>query len=320
MNERTEVEPQDKLSALIPNELAGKRLDQALSQLFPDYSRNRIQDWIRAGVVTVNGQPAETKQKLFGGEDVVLTPVFDVVTQVAPEAIPLHIVYEDEALIVVDKPQGLVVHPAAGHHDGTLQNALLHHDPSLDRVPRSGIVHRIDKDTSGLLMVARTVEAHKRLVEQLQAHTVHRQYLALVQGTLTGGGTIDLPIGRHGSDRKRFAVRPDGKPAVTHYRIAERFQAHTLVEVQLETGRTHQIRVHMAHIGHPLVGDPVYGGRARLPQGASPELIAALQGFKRQALHAGSLGIDHPETEAYMEWESPLPSDFEALLDRLRKS
>ena len=320
MNERTEVEPQDKLSALIPNELAGKRLDQALSQLFPDYSRNRIQDWIRAGVVTVNGQPAETKQKLFGGEDVVLTPVFDVVTQVAPEAIPLHIVYEDEALIVVDKPQGLVVHPAAGHHDGTLQNALLHHDPALDKVPRSGIVHRIDKDTSGLLMVARTVEAHKRLVEQLQAHTVHRQYLALVQGTLTGGGTIDLPIGRHGSDRKRFAVRPDGKPAVTHYRIAERFQAHTLVEVQLETGRTHQIRVHMAHIGHPLVGDPVYGGRARLPQGASPELIAALQGFKRQALHAGSLGIDHPETEAYMEWESPLPSDFEALLDRLRKS
>lgn len=320
MNERTEVEPQDKLSALIPNELAGKRLDQALSQLFPDYSRNRIQDWIRAGVVTVNGQPAETKQKLFGGEDVVLTPVFDVVTQVAPEAIPLHIVYEDEALIVVDKPQGLVVHPAAGHHDGTLQNALLHHDPALDKVPRSGIVHRIDKDTSGLLMVARTVEAHKRLVEQLQAHTVHRQYLALVQGTLTGGGTIDLPIGRHGSDRKRFAVRPDGKPAVTHYRIAERFQAHTLVEVQLETGRTHQIRVHMAHIGHPLVGDPVYGGRARLPQGASPELIAALQGFKRQALHAGSLGIDHPETESYMEWESPLPSDFEALLDRLRKS
>lgn len=314
------MEPQDKLSALIPNELAGKRLDQALSQLFPDYSRNRIQDWIRAGVVTVNGQPAETKQKLFGGEDVVLTPVFDVVTQVAPEAIPLHIVYEDEALIVVDKPQGLVVHPAAGHHDGTLQNALLHHDPALDKVPRSGIVHRIDKDTSGLLMVARTVEAHKRLVEQLQAHTVHRQYLALVQGTLTGGGTIDLPIGRHGSDRKRFAVRPDGKPAVTHYRIAERFQAHTLVEVQLETGRTHQIRVHMAHIGHPLVGDPVYGGRARLPQGASPELIAALQGFKRQALHAGSLGIDHPETEAYMEWESPLPSDFEALLDRLRKS
>lgn len=320
MNERTEVEPQDKLSALIPNELAGMRLDQALSQLFPDYSRNRIQDWIRAGVVTVNGQPAETKRKLFGGEDVVLTPVFDVVTHVAPEAIPLHIVYEDEALIVVDKPQGLVVHPAAGHHDGTLQNALLHHDPALDKVPRSGIVHRIDKDTSGLLMVARTVEAHKRLVEQLQAHTVHRQYLALVQGTLTGGGTIDLPIGRHGSDRKRFAVRPDGKPAVTHYRIAERFQAHTLVEVQLETGRTHQIRVHMAHIGHPLVGDPVYGGRARLPQGASPELIAALQGFKRQALHAGSLGIDHPETEAYMEWESPLPSDFEALLDRLRKS
>lgn len=313
------MEPEDKRSALIPNELAGKRLDQALSQLFPEYSRNRIQDWIRAGAVSLNGQPAESKRKLIGGEEVVLTPTFQTVTKVAPEAIPLHIVFEDEALIVVDKPQGLVVHPAAGHHDGTLQNALLHYAPSLDKVPRSGIVHRIDKDTSGLLMVARTVEAHKQLVEQLQAHTVHRQYLALVQGTLTGGGTIDLPLGRHGSDRKRFAVRPDGKSAVTHYRIHERFSAHTLVEVQLETGRTHQIRVHMAHIGHPLVGDPVYGGRARLPQGASPELIAALRGFKRQALHAGSLGIDHPETGEYMEWVSPLPADFEALLDILRK-
>lgn len=319
MNERTEVEPQHNLNALIPNELAGKRLDQALSQLFPEYSRNRIQDWIRSGAVSVNGHAAEAKRKLFGGEEIVLTPVFEAVTQVAPEAIPLHIVYEDESLIVVDKPQGLVVHPAAGHHDGTLQNALLHYAPSLDKVPRSGIVHRIDKDTSGLLMVARTVEAHKLLVEQLQAHTVHRQYLALVQGTLTGGGTIDLPIGRHGSDRKRFAVRPDGKSAVTHYRIHERFAAHTLVEVQLETGRTHQIRVHMAHIGHPLVGDPVYGGRARLPQGASSELISALQGFKRQALHAGSLGIEHPETEEYMAWESPLPADLEALLDALRR-
>lgn len=312
------MEPEDKLTAQIPNELAGKRLDQALSQLFPDYSRNRIQDWIRAGAVAVNGQPVESKKKIFGGETVVLTPFFEAVTNVAPEAIPLEIVYEDAALIVVDKPQGLVVHPAAGHHDGTLQNALLHYDPALDKVPRSGIVHRIDKDTSGLLMVARTVEAHKILVEQLQAHTVHRHYLALVQGTLTGGGTIDLPIGRHGTDRKRFAVRPDGKSAVTHYRIHERFSAHTLVEVQLETGRTHQIRVHMAHIGHPLVGDPVYGGRARLPQGASPELIAALQGFKRQALHAGSLGIDHPESGDYMEWESPLPADFEALLEMLR--
>lgn len=313
------MEPQDKLSTLIPNELAGKRLDQALSQLFPEYSRNRIQDWIKAGAVSVNGQPAETKRKILGGEAITLTPTFEVVTHVAPEAIPLHIVYEDEALIVVDKPQGLVVHPAAGHHDGTLQNALLHHDPTLDKVPRSGIVHRIDKDTSGLLMVARTVEAHKRLVEQLQDHSVHRQYLALVQGTLTGGGTIDLPIGRHGNDRKRFAVRPDGKSAVTHYRIHERFSAHTLVEVELETGRTHQIRVHMAHIGHPLVGDPVYGGRARLPQGASPELIAALQGFKRQALHAASLGINHPESEEYIAWESPLPSDFEDLLDILRR-
>jgi 23S rRNA pseudouridine1911/1915/1917 synthase len=313
------VDTEPNLTAIIPLELAGKRLDQALSLLFPDYSRNRIQDWIRDGAVQLDGQTAEPRRKVFGGETITLTPRFDVVTNVAPEAIPLEIVYEDEAVIIVEKPQGLVVHPAAGHHDGTLQNALLHHAPELDRVPRSGIVHRIDKDTSGLLMVAKTVEAHKLLVEQLQAHTVHREYLALVQGTLTGGGTVDLPIGRHGSDRKRFAVRHDGKEAITHYRIHERFASHTLVEVQLETGRTHQIRVHMTHIGHPLVGDPVYGGRARLPQGASPALIQALQGFKRQALHAASLGIDHPVSGEYMEWNSPLPEDFSALLDALRE-
>ena len=303
----------------IPLDLAGKRLDQALSQLFPEYSRNRIQDWIRDGAVTVEGLTSEPKRKVFGGEAIVLTPTFEPVTEVAPEAIPLTVVYEDEAILIVDKPQGLVVHPAAGHHDGTLQNALLHFAPELDKVPRSGIVHRIDKDTSGLLMVARTVEAHKVLVEQLQAHTVHRQYLALIQGTLTGGGTVDLPIGRHGSDRKRFAVHRDGKPAVTHYRIEERFQGHTLVQVNLETGRTHQIRVHMSHIGHPLVGDPVYGGRARLPQGASASLISALQNFKRQALHAASLGIDHPVSGEYMEWDSPIPEDFEALLATLRE-
>lgn len=307
------------LTSEIPLALAGKRLDQALSQLFPEYSRNRIQDWIREGAVRVDGKPAQTKQKVFGGESVDLTPTFEAVTTVAPEAIPLTILYEDEAVIIVDKPKGLVVHPAAGHHDGTLQNALLHHAPELIQVPRSGIVHRIDKDTSGLLMVARTVEAHKILVEQLQDHSVHRQYLALIQGSLTGGGTIDLPIGRHGTDRKRFAVRRDGKPAITHYRIEERFPTHTLVQVNLETGRTHQIRVHMTHIGHPLVGDPVYGGRARLPPGASPSLIAALQGFKRQALHAASLGIEHPISGDYMEWESPLPPDFEGLIERLRE-
>jgi len=311
------VEPQLKLSALIPNDLAGKRLDQALSQLFPEYSRNRIQDWIKAGAVAVDGQPAETKRKLLGGEEVVLIPLFEVVTNVAPEAIPLHIVYEDEALIVVDKPQGLVVHPAAGHHDGTLQNALLHYAPSLDKVPRSGIVHRIDKDTSGLLMVARTVEAHKLLVEQLQAHTVHRQYLALVQGTLTGGGTIDLAIGRHGSDRKRFAVRPDGKSAVTHYRIHERFAAHTLVEVQLETGRTHQIRVHLSHSGHPVVGDKIYGSSEEcylkfIETGWSRNLEERLW-HPRHALHSCSLTVMLDGTKH--RWESPLPDDLKAFLN-----
>lgn len=309
---------QTPLRAVIPPELAGLRLDQALGKLFPDYSRSRHQSWIREGAVRVDGAPAVPRQKVVGEEIVELELRLSSVLEDQPEDIPLKIVHEDHALIILDKPQGLVVHPAAGHHDGTLVNALLHHAPELENIPRAGLVHRIDKDTSGLLMVAKTIEAHKHLVDQLQARTVHREYLALVQGTLTGGGTIDLPLGRHGHDRKRFQVREGGKEAVTHYRLAERFDAHTLIRVQLETGRTHQIRVHMAHIQHPLVGDPVYGGRNRLPKGASPGLIDALQGFRRQALHAASLGIEHPATGEYVDWVSPLPEDFEALLAALR--
>ncbi len=306
------------LIATIPAEMAGLRLDQALSALFPDYSRSRLQEWIKRGAARLDDAEVTPKHRVWGGEAISLTTEAAVSTEIRPEAIPLDIVHEDDDVLVVDKPAGLVVHPAAGHWEGTLQNALLNHAPALAGIPRCGIVHRIDKDTSGLLMVAKSLEAHKQLVDQLQARTVHRHYLALVQGAPTGGGTVDEPIGRHPSDRKRFAVRRDGKPAVTHYRIEERFPSHTLLQVKLETGRTHQIRVHMAHIHHPLVGDPVYGGRSKTPAGAPAPLIDALRQFRRQALHAASLGIDHPASGEYLEWHAPLPDDFQSLLERLR--
>jgi 23S rRNA pseudouridine1911/1915/1917 synthase len=308
------------LTAEIPDDLAGLRIDQAMSSLFPDYSRSRLQEWIRSGAATVDGAMVPTKHKVLGGEHIALRAETEASTELQAQDIPIHVVFEDDALLILDKPAGLVVHPAAGHHDGTLQNALLNHCPALAGTPRCGIVHRIDKDTSGLLMVAKTLESHKQLVDQLQSRSVHREYLALVHGAMTGGGTIDEPIGRHNSDRKRFAVRHGGKPAITHYRIAERFAAHTLVAVKLETGRTHQIRVHMSHINYPLVGDPVYGGRPRIPAGASQALLDTLRHFRRQALHAASLGILHPGSGTYMEWESPMPADFTALLDALRSN
>lgn len=308
------------LTAAIPDDLAGLRLDQAMTSLFPEYSRNRLQEWIRTGAAMLDGVAVPVRRRVWGGELVTLQAEPNVVTTVRAESIPLVIVHEDDALLIIDKPAGLVVHPAAGHWDGTLHNALLNHCPALAGIPRGGIVHRIDKDTSGLLMVAKTLEAHKQLVEQLQTRAVHREYLALVQGALTGGGSIDEPIGRHAMDRKRFAVRPGGKPAVTHYRIAERFPAHTLLRVKLDTGRTHQIRVHLAHIHYPLTGDPVYGGRSRLPAAASANLIEALRGFRRQALHAASLGIIHPDTGQYAEWQTPLPADFATLLEALRST
>lgn len=306
------------LTATVPDELAGMRLDQCLAEIFPEYSRNKLQTWIKSDRVRVNGQLLRAKDKLDGGEVIVLDSEAEVVTADAvAEDISLEIVYEDDALIVLNKPAGLVVHPAAGHWSGTLVNALLHHDETLNTLPRAGIVHRLDKDTSGLLMVAKTLPSYHGLVTQLQQRTIKREYLAVVKGWMTAGGTIDEPIGRHPLDRKRNSVCRSGKPAVTHYRLEQRFQGHTLVRVMLETGRTHQIRVHMAHIRYPLVGDPLYGGRVQIPAGCSERLRAALSTFKRQALHATKLGLVHPVTGTYLEWEQPLPADMQQLIQIL---
>jgi 23S rRNA pseudouridine1911/1915/1917 synthase len=299
--------------------MAGRRLDQVLAGMFPEFSRSRLQLWIEEGNVRVDGVVCGRRQKVRGGEEVLLRPVLKDRDECLAQAIPLDIVFEDGHLLIVNKPAGLVVHPAAGNPDGTLQNALLYHAPDLAQLPRAGIVHRIDKDTTGLLVVAKTIQAHKSLSDQLQGRTVHREYRALVQGSLVAGGTIEAPIGRHSSERTRMAVVAGGRPAVTHYRVIERFTAHTLLAVRLETGRTHQIRVHMAHIRHPLVGDRAYGGRPRPPRGLSPELVGALQGFPRQALHAIVLSLRHPETGEAMRWEVPMAEDLGALLDLLRR-
>lgn len=304
-------------SCRIPEELAGQRLDQALARLFPQFSRSRLQKWIREGLVQLDGAVPRPRDSVLGGEHVVLTAQIQPETRVVPQAIPLDIVYEDEALIVVDKPAGLVVHPGAGNRDGTLQNALLKHAPELAKVPRAGLVHRIDKQTTGLLVIARTLEAHTALVAELQAREFKREYEAVCVGVLTAGGVVEAPLGRHPTERKRMVVRDGGRHAVTHYRVITRFRAHTHVSLRLETGRTHQIRVHMAHIRHPLVGDPVYGGRPILPKGASAETIQLLQSFRRQALHARRLGLTHPLTGAPMEWESPLPQDMVRLIEAL---
>ena len=294
--------------------MAGQRLDQALAQLFSQYSRSRLQQWLRQGCVRVDGRQPRARDKVLGGEQIEIEAVLEAQGEWQAQPIELDIVYEDGAVIVLNKPAGLVVHPAAGNPEGTMLNALLHHDPELASVPRAGIVHRLDKETSGLLVVARTLEAQKQLVEQLQARQFLREYLAVVNGVLTAGGTVEAPIGRHPVQRKRMAVVENGKPAVTHYRIEQRYRGHTLVRVTLETGRTHQIRVHMAHIHHPLVGDPVYGGRPRLPKGAGDELVAALRGFKRQALHASKLGFKHPIRGETVSWEQPLPEDMAKLI------
>ncbi len=310
---------QISLKATIPETVHGKRLDQALAGLFPDYSRSRLQKWLKDGQITLNGQHARAREKVYGGEEVVIQARLEEEGHWQAEAIPLDIVFEDEHILVINKPAGLVVHPAAGNSHGTMLNALLHHAPELAQVPRAGIVHRLDKDTTGLLVVARTLPAQKYLVEQLQARAFLREYLAVVNGVLVSGGSVDAPIGRHPVQRKRMAVVESGKEAITHYRIQERFRHHNLLNLRLETGRTHQIRVHMAHIQHPLIGDPVYGGRLKLPPRCSDRLAQTLRKFHRQALHAARLGLEHPVTGEQMEWEVPMPEDMEQLLKALRE-
>ena len=307
-----------RIERQIPEQYTGWRLDQAVAALLPDYSRSCLQQWIKAGQLRLDGQIVKPRARVSGGEWLSGECRADQEIEHRPQALPLDIRYEDEHILVINKPDGLVVHPAAGNRDGTLLNALLHHAPELAGVPRAGIVHRLDKDTSGLLVVARSLNAHKTLVEQLQARTVKREYLALVQGQVSAGATIDAPMGRHAVDRKRMAVVDNGKPAITHYLIEERFRAHTLLIVRLETGRTHQIRVHLAYKHYPLLGDPVYGGRPRLPAGASEVLIQSLQNFKRQALHAVCLGLIHPANGVSMNWQCELPDDLQNLLTLLR--
>ena len=310
--ERADYSANARLALSVPAECGGQRLDQILARLLPQHSRNRLQNWIREGRVDVGvATVTEPRQKLWGGEKINVAVAPDERTEsAAPENIPLHIVHEDETLLVLDKPAGLVVHPGSGNWSGTLLNALLHHAPQLDKVPRAGIVHRLDKDTSGLMVVAKTLEAQTDLVRQMQARTVKRYYQALVRGIVDRAGTVDAAIGRHPTLRTKMAVVKTGKPARTHYRIVETFIGCTLVECALETGRTHQIRVHMTSIAHPLVGDPVYGGGAsRVPKGPP---------FDRQALHARRLGLVHPASGKPMMWKSQLPDDMAELIAILR--
>jgi 23S rRNA pseudouridine1911/1915/1917 synthase len=308
------------LAASVPNELDGARLDQIAANLFADYSRGRLQQWIKDGSLLVNAQQKRAKDRLMVGDRLELNAELEDSPDHDWQAEPLQldIVYEDDDVLVLNKPAGTVVHPAAGNRSGTLMNGLLHYCPSLQHVPRAGIVHRLDKENTGLMVVAKTLPAHHRLVRQLQRRDVTRQYQAVVQGVLTAGGTVDAPLGRHPVSRKKRAVIKEGKSSVTHYRVLTRFRAHTHVLCQLETGRTHQIRVHMSHIRHPLVGDPVYGGRLHIPSGASVALADELRAFRRQALHAAALGFVHPVSGEEMRWEAPLPADMQQLLDILK--
>ena len=306
-------------SLTIPAEFAGQRLDQALANLLPDYSRTRLKEWIDAGQVRVDGRVLKPKEKLFGGEQVRVQAQVEAEVPMAPERIKLDVVHKDKDIFIINKPAGLVVHPGAGNAAGTLQNALLHLDSKLDKLPRAGIVHRLDKETSGLMVVARTLAAHTALTRMIEAREVERHYEAICAGVMTAGGTIEAPIDRHPTDRVRMAVRQSGREAVTHYRVIHRYRAHTHVRVKLETGRTHQIRVHMAHIKYPIVGDRVYGGRLALPKGATPELVEALRSFPRQALHAAQLDLPHPVSGKPISCTAPLPEDMQGLLKVLER-
>lgn len=304
----------------VPVLLAGKRFDQALAEMFPEFSRSRLAEWIKSGDALLDGQIVRPRDPVRGGETVALNIRTEVETTDQAEAIDLDLVYADADVLVINKPAGLVVHPGAGNPRGTLVNALLHFDARMAELPRAGIVHRLDKDTSGLMAVARSLRAHSALVEQLSAREVHRQYVAVVVGPMIAGGTVDAPIGRHPTDRIRQAVVKEGagREAITHYRVRERFRAHTVLECRLETGRTHQIRVHLAHAKHPLIGDPLYGGSFKLPKAATPELIESLRGFHRQALHAEKLVFTHPVTGEQVHTEAAVPPDMQALIATLR--
>ncbi len=308
--------------ASVPEEHAGNRLDSTVAKMFPEYSRTRLKNWIKNGLLLVDGKKLRPRDLLTGGELVELLkaePTEDELPWQAQD-IALNIIYEDEDILIINKPAGLVVHPGAGNWDGTLVNGLLYYDKSLFGIPRAGIVHRLDKDTTGLLVIARNLTAHTSLVRQLESRTVKREYKALVKGVLTAGSTIDAPIGRHKTHRTKMAVvKEHGKEAITHYRIIERFRSHTLVRVMLDTGRTHQIRVHMAYRKMPILGDKIYGGRFGLPKNASDEFKMALADFDRQALHAYKLGFDHPKSSKYVKWQVDLPQDMQDMLCVMRK-
>lgn len=303
-----------ELDAQVPVALGGQRVDQIAAQLFAEYSRSRLQNWLKSGALTVDERQVKPKEKLIGGEWLHLEAELEVFSEWTAEPVDFPIHYEDEDILVVNKPAGLTVHPGAGNPSGTLLNGLLHRYPAIAAVPRAGIVHRLDKDTSGLMVVAKTLEAHTELVRDLQKRDISREYEAVCKGVMTGGGLVDEPIGRHPTQRTRMAVRPGGKPATTHYRVLQRFAHHTHVRLKLESGRTHQIRVHMDHIHYPLVGDPVYGGQFSFPRNCPEALKETLQGFTRQALHAKALGLAHPTSGEWLEWEIDLPQDMQLLL------
>ncbi len=311
------IEASSPLSFKVANEYAGMRLDQVLAKLLPEYSRSRLQDWVAQEQVLVDGAAATIKQKMWGGEKITVVPQSHPTEQPhQAEDIALNRVFEDDSILIINKPAGLVVHPGSGNWEGTLLNALLHHAPQLAEIPRAGIVHRLDKDTSGLLVVAKTLPAQTALVRQLQARTVQREYYALVYGDVLRAGMVNAPLDRHPTQRTKMAVVADGKPAITHYSIAERYSGCTLLRCKLETGRTHQIRVHLASIRHPLVGDSIYlKGAQKCP----PPLRPILAAFPRQALHAAQLGLEHPVTEEWLEWQAPLPDDMRQLLQGIRE-
>jgi 23S rRNA pseudouridine1911/1915/1917 synthase len=306
-----------KLATIIDEDCNGKRFDQALAVLFPDYSRARLQNWIKQGRALLDGAVVQPRTRVKTGQAVELDAVVETIGEPAPEPMQLDIVFEDEHIMVINKPAGLVVHPGAGNPAGTLMNGLLHHAPELGTLPRAGILHRLDKDTTGLLMIARSVRAHTRLVRDMEERKIRREYRAVCNDRLVAGATVDAPVGRDPGHRTRMKVTSTGKPAVTHYRVLARFAMHSFIAVRLETGRTHQIRVHMMHTHHPLIGDPVYGGRLRVPAGSDEQLTAALQGFKRPALHAYELGFEHPDSGAAMRFQAPLPQDLLDLLHAL---